>query len=341
MYFDRFHSPALSAALALAEVLPGDREQQREGLLGGGDDVGGGRVDHHHAPGGGGRYLDVVQADAGPGDHLQPGRGGDRLGVDLGGAAYDHRVRLGERGEQGRPVGAVDVAHVEVVREHLDGGGGEFFGDQYDRIHGPRRRSCAASAGPSRGAALRPAVTPLIAGAMADRCRLRPSRIVGGGHNGRPARRVAEAARDRMVTGTSARRCTSSGWSFRTCRLTVATYDGIGIDASLWCQYVPSVPARVRDGGPRVEVRLPASVDRLRRRFVVDRLRRRQAVSVIGRSTQLIMPRSFWPVSSIGCAAPSSRHLVKFGRPASSSATHSRANSPDCASRRGSCASRP
>ena len=34
---------------------------------------------------------------------------------------------------------------------------------------------------------------------------------------------------------------------------------------------------------------------------------------MIGRSTQLIMPRSFLPVSSIGCAAPSSRHLVKFG----------------------------
>ena len=39
-------------------------------------------------------------------------------------------------------------------------------------------------------------------------------------------------------------------------------------------------------------------------------------------------PRSFCPVSSIGCAAPCSRHLVKLGRPASSSAIHSRANSP-------------
>ena len=40
-----------------------------------------------------------------------------------------------ERREQGRTVGAVDVTDVEVVGEHLDGGGGEFFGDQYDWIH--------------------------------------------------------------------------------------------------------------------------------------------------------------------------------------------------------------
>ena len=45
-----------------------------------------------------------------------------------------------ERGEQGRPVGAVDVTHVEVVREHVDGGGSEFFGDQYDRSHRPLGR---------------------------------------------------------------------------------------------------------------------------------------------------------------------------------------------------------
>ena len=71
----------------------------------------------------------------GPGDHLEPRRGGDRLGVDLGRAAHDDGVGLGERGEQRRTVGAVDVTDVEVVGEHLDGGGGEFFGDQYDRIH--------------------------------------------------------------------------------------------------------------------------------------------------------------------------------------------------------------
>ena len=43
------------------------------------------------------------------------------------------RVGLGERGEQRRAVGAVDVTDVEVVGEHLDGGGGELFGDQHHR----------------------------------------------------------------------------------------------------------------------------------------------------------------------------------------------------------------
>ncbi len=115
--------------------MPGHREQQRDGLLGGGDDVGGGCVDHHHPARGGRRYVHVVQADAGPGDHLEPGGHGHGLGVDLGGAAHDDRVRGGERPQQGGPVGAVNVPYVEVVREHVDGGGGEFFGDQYDRSH--------------------------------------------------------------------------------------------------------------------------------------------------------------------------------------------------------------
>ena len=66
---------------------------------------------------------------------LQPGRGGDGLGVDLGGAAHDDRVGLGQRGEQRGAVGAVDVAHVEVVGQDVDGGGGQFLSDQDDGSH--------------------------------------------------------------------------------------------------------------------------------------------------------------------------------------------------------------
>jgi hypothetical protein len=61
------------------------------------------------------------------------GRGGDGLRVDLGGAAHDDRVRVGQRGQQRRTVGAVDVADVEIVGEHLERGGCQFLGDQYDR----------------------------------------------------------------------------------------------------------------------------------------------------------------------------------------------------------------
>src|SRR5690606_2268189 len=58
------------------------------------------------------------------------------------------------------------------------------------------------------------------------------------------------------------------------------------------------------------------------------------AVSVMGWFTQLISPRSRCPTSSIGCAACCSRSFWKVGRPASSSAIHSRANSPDWTSLR-------
>src|SRR3954469_1998274 len=59
-----------------------------------------------------------------------------------------------------------------------------------------------------------------------------------------------------------------------------------------------------------------------------------QAVSVIGRSTQLIMPRSLRPVTSIGWLAPCSRYLVSSGRPLSSSSISWRVTSPDWMSAR-------
>ena len=65
---------------------------------------------------------------------LSSGRRGDRLGVDLRRRAHEHRVRVGERREQRRPVGAVDVADVEVGPQGVDRGGREFFGDQHDRL---------------------------------------------------------------------------------------------------------------------------------------------------------------------------------------------------------------
>ena len=82
----------------------GHRQQQRHRLLSRGDDVRGRRVDHHDPAGGGGRHLDVVQADPGPGDHLQPWGGGDRRGVDLGRG----RVRSQPRPRRARPAALRD-----------------------------------------------------------------------------------------------------------------------------------------------------------------------------------------------------------------------------------------
>ena len=55
---------------------------------------------------------------------------------------------------------------------------------------------------------------------------------------------------------------------------------------------------------------------------------------MIGRSTQLIMSRSFLPVTSIGCSAPCSRYFFRAGPPASSSAMSALVNSPDWISAR-------
>ena len=111
----------------------GEHERHRE--LRGADDVGGRGVDHHHAALGRGADVDVVEAHAGAGDDLEPPGRGERLGVDLGGAAHQDRVGVGDRGQEGRAVGAVAVPDLEVRPERVDRGGAELFGDQDD---GPR-----------------------------------------------------------------------------------------------------------------------------------------------------------------------------------------------------------
>jgi hypothetical protein len=107
-------------------------EQERDGVLGGADDVRRRGVHHHDPALGRGLHVDVVQADAGPGHHLEVRRGGERLRVDLRGAPDHHRRRVGEGREERGTVGAVDVPDLHVGPEHLEHTGGEFFGDQDD-----------------------------------------------------------------------------------------------------------------------------------------------------------------------------------------------------------------
>ena len=129
----RFHSPLLERRVGRRDV-PRGGEQQPDRQLGGADDVGLRRVDHHHAGLGGRLDVDVVQADARAGDDLElPGRG-ERLGVDLGRAADQDRVDVGNGRQQRGAVGAVAVADLEVRAERVDGGGRELFGDEDDRL---------------------------------------------------------------------------------------------------------------------------------------------------------------------------------------------------------------
>ena len=123
--------PLLERGVRRREVA-GAGEQQRDGLLGRADDVARRRVDDHDAPGGRGRHVDVVEADAGPGDDLQPRGRRQRLGVDAGGAADQHRGGVGERRQQRRTVGAVDVAHLDLVAEDGEHGRRELLGDEHD-----------------------------------------------------------------------------------------------------------------------------------------------------------------------------------------------------------------
>ena len=120
VYFERFHAPPLSEALAGAMLRAvamsspmassaaltmldcGALTTMTPGLRGGGD-------------------VDVVEADTGAGDDLEALGGGERLGVDLGRAADQDRVDVGEGGQQLGAVGAVAVADLEVGAERLDG----------------------------------------------------------------------------------------------------------------------------------------------------------------------------------------------------------------------------
>jgi hypothetical protein len=97
------HHPGERGPLPLAALerghglghVPGQRQQQRHRVLGGADDIGGRRV-HDHDPGPrSGLDIHVVQANSGAGHDAQPGRAGERLGVDDRGAAHDDRLGVG------------------------------------------------------------------------------------------------------------------------------------------------------------------------------------------------------------------------------------------------------
>ena len=83
--------------------LPRQREHHRDGMLGRGDRIAERRVHDDDAAARGGRDVDIVDADAGAADHLQPGRGVDQLLGDLGGRADGEAVILVDDCEQLAP----------------------------------------------------------------------------------------------------------------------------------------------------------------------------------------------------------------------------------------------
>ena len=91
VYLLRFHSPRLSAALAgaMCRAAASSRPTASSAALTMFDC---GRVDDHDAGLRRGLDVDVVQADAGPGDDLEAAGRGEHLGVDLRGAADQQGV---------------------------------------------------------------------------------------------------------------------------------------------------------------------------------------------------------------------------------------------------------
>src|SRR6185312_12548657 len=115
----------------------GQGEHHGDGVLGGGDRVAEGGVHHHDAGGGGGRDVDVVHADAGAADHLQPGGLGDDVLVGLGGRADGQAVVLVDDLDQ-LLLGKAGL-HVDLdaaLLEDGDGGGGKLVSDEYAGSHG-------------------------------------------------------------------------------------------------------------------------------------------------------------------------------------------------------------
>ena len=72
------------------------RQHQRQRVLGDADAVAAGRVHDENAPRAGRGEIDVVDSGSGAGNHPKFGRGGEQPLVDLGRAADDERVGLGE-----------------------------------------------------------------------------------------------------------------------------------------------------------------------------------------------------------------------------------------------------
>ena len=97
----------------------GEREQQADGVLGGRDDVRLGRVRDDDPAAGGGLDVDVVDADAGPADHLELRPPLDQLGGELRRRADDDPVVAAD--DLGEIALAVDV-DVELGAQELDAG---------------------------------------------------------------------------------------------------------------------------------------------------------------------------------------------------------------------------
>src|SRR5690606_20081775 len=126
--------------------LAGEREHQRDRVLGGGDRIAERRVHHHHALGAGGGDVDVVDPDSGAADYREARRGVEDVLGDLGGRADRQAVVVADDRLQLFGGLAGDLVHFAAalaedrggVRVHLVGN--EYAGlGHVDLLHLPFR----------------------------------------------------------------------------------------------------------------------------------------------------------------------------------------------------------
>src|SRR5207253_3424337 len=103
----------LHAGVGRGDV-PGQGQEQRDGVLGGGDGVAAGRVHDDDALAGGGGDVDVVDADAGPDDGPELARIFQHRGGDARAGADDHAVGGLQRFLQGGVLEAGAVVDIEA-----------------------------------------------------------------------------------------------------------------------------------------------------------------------------------------------------------------------------------
>ena len=113
--------------------LPGQRQHQRDRVLGRGDRIAERRVHHDDAARGRRRNIDIVDADAGAADHLQAFGLFQHLRRDLGGGADRQAVEAVDR--RGELVLVLAEIGLEIdldaaILEDLDGGGRQRIGDE-------------------------------------------------------------------------------------------------------------------------------------------------------------------------------------------------------------------
>src|SRR5204863_7635290 len=78
--------------------------------------------------------VDVVESNSGTSNDTELRRGTQRLRIDLCRAANDHRIGVGESGQQRRAVRTVDLSHLDVVAERGNPGRRQFFSNENDRL---------------------------------------------------------------------------------------------------------------------------------------------------------------------------------------------------------------